>query len=162
MRLFRTNGDLKEREECAIVGGGGTNQRGSFMNFISHYSSYSYSYSYYFQHNFVVLCLLEDQEMTLPAGLARQHEKESERWSRQRARKQSETDGRTERGTSRDLQGGDRTEWKTVATVRDPFWMKKTKGKSRKNLHHREEGNLHYFTNFSLLSLACLLPRDER
>ncbi len=51
MRLFRTNGDLKEREECAIVGGGGTNQRASFMNFTSHYSSYSYSY--YFQHNFV-------------------------------------------------------------------------------------------------------------
>lgn len=108
MRLFRTNGDLKEREECAIVGGGGTNQWASFMNFISHYSSYSYSY--YFQHNVVVLCLLEDQEMTLPAGLAREHEKESERWSRQRARKESETDGRTERGTSRDLQRGDCTE----------------------------------------------------
>jgi hypothetical protein len=40
--------------------------------------------------------------------------------------------------------------------------MKKTKGKWRKILHHRKTGNLHYFTNFSLLSLACLLARDER
>jgi len=84
------------------------------MNFISHYSSYSY----YFQHNFVVLCLLEHQELTLLAGLAREQGK------RERERER-ETDWRMERGTSRDLQRGDCTERETVAetvaTVRDPF-----------------------------------------
>jgi hypothetical protein len=29
-----------KKEECAIVGGGGTNQRASFMNFIGHYSHF--------------------------------------------------------------------------------------------------------------------------
>ncbi len=72
-----------KKEECAIVGGGGTNQRASFMNFISHYSSFSYSY--YFQHNFY--CAL------FAWGLCLSVSPESKKRERERER---ETDGRRE------------------------------------------------------------------